>query len=307
MQVAHHLARQCLPSYRCKFSRHDFTLPQLFACLVVKEQLRRSYRSAEALLRDCWHWCNGIGLKRVPDHNTLCRAAAFLLRACNVRKVLDCLARWAVIGRMLGLSLKPLALDSTHYDSHHVSRHYERRCEKTRRRMRMSRIARKTRSQTAQRLPKLSLALSCHSHLVLAMQPSTGMGNDSPGFKPLLGEVRRRLPHKRLKSVQDAGYDGEDNHRWAREEMGIATITPPQLGRPPEGGKQPGGRWRRHMVRLLKTRASRRRCGYTQRAQAETVTSMMKRNLGAALSGKSAWSRKRDMALKVITHNVMIL
>ena len=60
------------------------------------------------------------------------------------------------------------------------------------------------------------------------------------------------------------------------------------------------------MARLLKAKASRRRCQYTQRAQAETVTSMMKRNLGAALSGRTAWSRKRDLALKVLTHDLMI-
>ncbi len=52
MLVAHHLVSLTLSSYSCKFSRHDFTLPQLFACLTVKEQMKRSYRGAEALLRD---------------------------------------------------------------------------------------------------------------------------------------------------------------------------------------------------------------------------------------------------------------
>src|SRR5271155_4145024 len=79
MIAAHHLARQCLPSYASEFSRHDFTLPQLFACLVVKEMLGRSYRGAEGLLRDSEHWCRAIGMSRVPDHNTLWRAARGLL------------------------------------------------------------------------------------------------------------------------------------------------------------------------------------------------------------------------------------
>jgi hypothetical protein len=34
---------------------------------------------------------------------------------------------------------------------------------------------------------------------------------------------------------------------------------------------------------------------------------MVKRNLGSALSGKTANSRKRDMLLKVLTHEVMII
>ncbi len=61
------------------------------------------------------------------------------------------------------------------------------------------------------------------------------------------------------------------------------------------------------MGRLLATTESRRRCGYTQRWQVETVNSMMKRNLGSALSGKTAWSRKRDMRLKALTHDLMVL
>jgi hypothetical protein len=66
MQVAHYLACQSLPSYSCKFSRHDFTLPQLFACLCVKELLKRSYRQAEAVLKDAEHWCHDIGMRKAP-------------------------------------------------------------------------------------------------------------------------------------------------------------------------------------------------------------------------------------------------
>jgi len=58
---------------------------------------------------------------------------------------------------------------------------------------------------------------------------------------------------------------------------------------------------------LLKAGRSRKRSGYNQRQQAETVNSMMKRNLSSALHGKTAWSRKGDMMLKVITHNLMIV
>src|SRR3954463_11227466 len=112
MRVAHLLASQSLPKHTCKSSRKDFTLPQLFACLTVKEMLKRSYRGAEALLRDCEHWCKDIGLRRVPDHNTLQRAATFLLKACRVSKLLDRVAEWAAVGRILGLSRKPLAVDS---------------------------------------------------------------------------------------------------------------------------------------------------------------------------------------------------
>src|SRR5947209_8253594 len=133
MLVAHHLASGVLPKYTSKFSRHDFTLPQLLACLAVKEHQGRTYRGAEALLADAPQWGHAIGMSKVPDHNTLCRAAGFLLNKCRVNKLLDAVARWAALPRALGLSVKPVAGDSTHFETRHVSRHYERRCAKARR------------------------------------------------------------------------------------------------------------------------------------------------------------------------------
>jgi hypothetical protein len=61
------------------------------------------------------------------------------------------------------------------------------------------------------------------------------------------------------------------------------------------------------MKGLLTTTQSRRRSGYTSRWQVETGDSMIKRNQGDALAGRTAASRKRDMRLKVITHNMMVL
>jgi hypothetical protein len=239
----------------------------------------------------------------VPDHNTLCRAAALLLRRGRVAKALDACARWASGARVLKLSEKPLAGDSTYFETHHVSRHYERRCAKARRRWR--RIARPCgRSRTIKRLPKLAVTASCASHLILSAHASTGACSDSLHFERLLLDAWRRVPNRSFVAVFDAGYDGEHNHRIARQDMGLQSIIPPLIGRPTR--KRPT-HWRRHMKRLLATKRSRRRCGYTQRWQVETVMSMIKRNLGAELRGKSSRSRTRDMLLKVLTHNLMII
>ena len=112
------------------------------------------------------------------------------------------------------------------------------------------------------------------------------------------------MPRRTFAAVFDAGYDGEANHRIARHDMSVRSIIPPLIGRPT--GKPPTY-WRRRMKRMLATRESRRRCGYTQRWQSETTISMMKRNLGSALRGRTARSRHRDLALKVLTHNLMII
>ncbi len=46
---------------------------------------------------------------------------------------------------------------------------------------------------------------------------------------------------------------------------------------------------------------------YAQRAQVETVNSMMKRNLGAHLRAKSPKTRRQEQMLRAITHNLMIV
>jgi hypothetical protein len=83
------------------------------------------------------------------------------------------------------------------------------------------------------------------------------------------------------------------------------SIIPPLIGRRTD--KPPRGRWRRWMTHMMGTQRARRRCGYTQRWQVETVNSMIKRNLGSFCRGKSCQSRQRDLRLKALVHNLMIL
>jgi hypothetical protein len=89
LNAAYGLAVACLKERRSKFSRKDFTDPQLFACLVLREHQKKSYRGVVALLQDCPHWCEDIGLKKVPDHNTLCRAHKHLVKPGVVERMLD--------------------------------------------------------------------------------------------------------------------------------------------------------------------------------------------------------------------------
>src|SRR5687768_13308212 len=106
MRAAHALGCRCLRKYSSKFSRHDYTMPQLFACLVVREQMRLSYRGAEALLRDGRAWCRAIGMKhKTPDHTSLARAARVILNGRRVTRMLDLLAEWFTLARKLGTTL----------------------------------------------------------------------------------------------------------------------------------------------------------------------------------------------------------
>lgn len=46
---------------------------------------------------------------------------------------------------------------------------------------------------------------------------------------------------------------------------------------------------------------------YRDRVQVETVMSMIKRRLEPFVRGRNCWSQRRELRLKVPTHNVMIL
>ncbi len=89
LNAAYALAAACLDQRRSKFSRKDFTDQQLFACLVLREHQKKSYRGLVALLEDCPEWCADIGLQKVPDHRTLCRAFHRLIKPGVVERMLD--------------------------------------------------------------------------------------------------------------------------------------------------------------------------------------------------------------------------
>src|SRR5688572_19500903 len=93
LRFACRLGRRVLPDRRSCDSavRHDFTLPQLFACLVVRAFYGLSYRRTEALLRDSPQWLADIGLSVAPDHNTLWRAFGVIVTTRRVNRMLDLL------------------------------------------------------------------------------------------------------------------------------------------------------------------------------------------------------------------------
>lgn len=294
-------------SYSHACSRCDFQLPQLYACLVLRQVLKLSYRRTEAFLGSVPEWLAEISMSRPPDHNTLWRAAGVLLGRAKVNRMLDLQAEIARRAGELKLIAKPLTIDSTCFDPHHRSRHYDQRCRKMNLRQgekyskKQAANADRRRSQAAKRQPKMALAVAASSHFILAVRVCIGQRSDHVDFPPLLRQANRRVRVKRV--AADAGYDSHQNHVVAREQLKVQSIIPPRIGRPSD--KPPASSHRRNMQRRFKRKADQKT--YGQRAQSETVYSMIKRNLGDAMRSRRPKRRKSEMLLRAITHNTMLI
>ena len=155
---------------------------------------------------------------------------------------------------------------------------------------------------TAKQFPKLSIGVCTRSHVICSTRVRTGSGSDCRDFEPLLFDAWKR--HPRLRTVvADAGYDSEANHTIARQDMGVQSLIKTGAGRPSK--RPPTGYYRRLMSKQL--RGSQRGKKYGQRAQVETVNSMLKRNLGDAMRAKTPRARRNEQLLRVLAHNIALL
>ena len=280
-------AQLSLPPYAHRFSPKKFTQHQLFACLVLKAQLRTDYRGITALLADTPELCETIELRVVPHYTTLQKASRRLLTQRRVSDLLETTVERIMRRRR---RVKTAAGDSSGFESTHASRYYVWRARQR---------GKPKKHMTYRHFPKLGILCDTSNHAVLSAVPGVGPRPDVDELEELLGHLTRHPTLDRM--VLDAGYDSESNHRLLREDHGVRSIIPPESGRPSPYGNPPSGRYRRLMKQRFDWTT------YHQRSQAETVIRMIKRNLGDWVRGRSYWSQCRELQLKVITHNVMIL
>ena len=132
LQLAYKLGVEVLPKYFSPFSRLAQHQAREQLRLGEREHQRKSFRGIEALLVDSPAWLADIGLAKAPDHNTLSRAFNEFVDPDLADSMLDLMAKLARSRKLLrGDGLKPLTLDSSMYESRHVSRHFEQRQRNT--------------------------------------------------------------------------------------------------------------------------------------------------------------------------------
>jgi hypothetical protein len=282
--MALRVGRGCLPEYSHRFSLRTFTQPQLLACLVLKAFFRVDDRGIVAILADLPEIRRTIGLRRVPHFTTLQKACRRLMASAIVADLIEATAE-----QVFGLrpQVELAAVESSGFELQQASTYFVRR------RSREPGLWQTTRYT---RFGKMGIICDCHTHLILSTLRKRG---PAPDVNELRETLRPMLGRSSVATIlADAGYDSEANHEYMREVLGVETIIPPKHGRPTT--RLPEGKWRR----LMREQFDRDR--YGQRWQVETVFSMIKRNLGSCLHGRSYHAQRRDLALLAVTHNIMI-
>ena len=72
-RIALRVSRAVLPRYRSRFSKHQFTQPQLLAILCLMRYEDWTFREAEVRLGEHRELRQSLGLTSVPDFTTLYR------------------------------------------------------------------------------------------------------------------------------------------------------------------------------------------------------------------------------------------
>ncbi|WAJ28238.1 hypothetical protein [Antarcticirhabdus aurantiaca] len=77
------VGRSALPVYGCRYSRKDYTQPQLFARFVLRQLLRTDYRGVVTLVGEWSELRQTLGLSKVPHYSSLAYASRRILAGAD--------------------------------------------------------------------------------------------------------------------------------------------------------------------------------------------------------------------------------
>lgn len=253
-------------------SPQKFTQPQLLACLVLKANLRTTYRGIVEVLEVSAPLRQALGLREPPHYTTLQKFAA----SPEVMGVLD--AALAQTVRELNggepLETPEVAIDATGMESGCASAHFLSRAGKKR-----------------SRWIRVSVVAICAGVIPAAMCIDWGPGNDAGPALDLLAKASAVVRPQRVWG--DRAYDSERVHAFCREQWGAQSYAPLIRRRNSDVVR---GRYRPEM------RA--RPEGYGRRWTVESLFSAVKRVCGSALTSRREHTLKAEAALRVLAYGI---
>lgn len=278
-RVAWQVATAVLPPYRSRFSKHQFSQPQLLAVLCLMRYEDWTFRETEVRLREHREFRRALRLQSVPDHTTLYR----FLKRLDEQKINQALGeaarRLGAVGHRRGRAR--MAVDATGLAQGAISTFFVRRMY----------------HHTGQPLPwrhwlKWLVTVDVDRQIILAQAARTGSWNDCANL-PLLVEAANQVAPIGL-VLADAEFDSERNHTYIRQQLGARSIIPAKRGKKT---------WRIQGVRAEMRRAFPRR-PYARRALVETVFSTVKRKLSARAPGRTLFMQLRQALLLGLAYNL---
>lgn len=272
-KLAMRVARRCVAPYACVKSRHDFTQPQLLACLVLKVATKNDYRGVCELLNLAPELCEAIGLEKVPHWTTLQK---FMANA-HVPQIADHLLGEVI--KEIGLDDQPsmIAVDSTGLQCGMASLHYQVRQGQKR--------------STRRKTVKVSVAVICGAMVPVALVVEMGSSSDMQQMPALMERIEQRTQPSHL--LADAAYDAEWVHVRARERWRARSVIPAVI-KTQDGTIRT--KWRAKMRELPAI--------YGKRWHAESFMSGFKRTMASTLSSRRTRTLLAEASMKVLAYAI---
>jgi hypothetical protein len=278
-RTALEVTTRVLPPYRTRFSKHQFTQPQLLAILCLMRYEDWTFREAEVRLREHSELRAVLRLSRVPDYTTVYR---FLQRLPDdtIEKALGESVRRLRRSSRRGRRRAAVAVDGTGLSPHGVSTYFIHRREQH------------TRGKTPYRhYLKWLVTADVDRQIILSQRARQGPSCDTPALPGLLNAASRILPIGLV--LADAEFDSEANHAYIRTKLAALSVIPTN----PRRGI-PEGAVRNQMYRKFPRKL------YGPRAKVETVFSVIKRKLSSKAPGRSLPLQMRQALLLGLAFNL---
>jgi len=261
--------KRVLKPYSDKFSKKTYTQHQLAVSILLMKYENKPYRDIADLLKELWSYfqfCDAI-----PHFTTLQkffnRIPTYLWNFL-LQKTYE----------LFTSSIANVAIDSTGYKLQHASQHYEQR------------IGRK---QRRKRFMKHILSVDTDKQAIIVSDSKRSYVNDNKTFRPTLKKTKDIVDIDN--ATADKGYDSEENHRFARREIGANSVIPLRWDIPLRRTK---GFYRRKLRRSFPYHI------YHQRSKIETINSVQKRKFGDELRSRLLKMQRREMKVIDVVYNI---
>jgi hypothetical protein len=282
-RTAWEVGRGVLPPYRTRFSKHQFTQPQLLAILCLMRYEDWTFREAEVRLGEHRELRQTLGLSSVPDFTTVYRFLQRLDERTIDRAVGETVRRMHG-SRRRGRRRARVAVDATGLAQGASSTFFVRRMH----------------HHGQKPLPwrhwlKWLVVADLDQQCLLSQSARRGPWNDCANL-PTMVEAASQQTRIGL-VLADAEYDSKRNHAYIRQRLGAQSVIPAKRGKKT---------WRVCGVRAEMRRAFPPQL-YRRRALIETVFSSGKRKLSARAPGRSLRMQMRQALLLGLSFNLYCL